>query len=222
MSLRDIFGDTQRMKRRDTVDVVGRLRSGMMVNRRPVALEQWRFTTGDPDVAGRIAALYGGPVEEWDATGEDDLQVLTQAAILRVVIPSPKWVRGEMKLFGRRGVLRACDGTAQTDGKPCACPQQLEERKEAAREGTGCEPAISIGFRLVDAPELGLFRYQSGSWTLLRELPDVMDALAEIDGPAWAELGLERIEWTPKGGTQTRSFVKTSIRVLGAAEEVEN
>ena len=47
-------------------DIVGNLRSGMQIDNKPVALQEWRVTTGDPDVANAIADLYGGKVEEWE------------------------------------------------------------------------------------------------------------------------------------------------------------
>jgi hypothetical protein len=71
-------------------DVVGRVRSGKMVNGRPASLSTWRFTTGDPDVANAVANAFGGEVAEWETSKEDNLEVITETDTLPVIISSPE------------------------------------------------------------------------------------------------------------------------------------
>ncbi|WP_286689674.1 MULTISPECIES: hypothetical protein [unclassified Aeromicrobium] len=42
-------------------DIVGRFRSGYQANDRPVALQNWRITSGDPEVADKVADQFGAP-----------------------------------------------------------------------------------------------------------------------------------------------------------------
>lgn len=204
-------------------DLVGRFRSGYQINKRPASLTEWRVTTGDPEVADEIQRLLGGDApQEWDATGEDNIEVFTKAPKVKVIIDSPKALRQEMVLWGRAGAIRRCDGMEQhgegAEGKGCECPASYQERKDAAKRGTGCAPNITLFFKLADAPELGKFKFTSGSWSLVRDLGPVEDDLKDIDGPAYAWLGIETVSWEKDG--KTRSFNKPVINVIGAVPSV--
>jgi hypothetical protein len=207
-------------KKRFTDDVVGRFRSGAQVNRRPLALDEWRVTTGDPEVADAIAARFGGTPQEWAAQGEDNIEVYTTTPSVDIILDGPDAVRQSMVLWGRNGLIRTCDGVTQKDdqGSPCACPSALKDRKEAAKAGHGCEPSIQVYFRLADDPDLGKLKFFSGSWSMARDLvhDGVEDALRDIDGPARATLSIEKVEWETKEGT-TRSFMKPVLAIKGAA-----
>ena len=61
MALHKMFQDTPKFGQSD---IVGRVRSGAQIQGRPVALQEWRFTTGDPDVAAAVAEKYGGTPQE--------------------------------------------------------------------------------------------------------------------------------------------------------------
>jgi len=99
----------------------------------------------------------------------------------------------------------------------CVCPSDLAERKEGAKNGTACEPSIQIYFRLADAPELGKFKFFTGSWTMAKELWEAEDALADIDGPAYATLTLELVEFTTTAGKHV-SYTKPVRDVTGPAD----
>lgn len=203
-------------------DLVGRFRSGTQVNKRPLALEKWRVTTGDPEVARAVHDLFGGTEPQtWGASGEDTIEVFTEAEGVRIIVDGPKALRQEMVLWGRSGAIRKCDGVEQTgeghEGEPCACPASFAERKEEAKRGTGCQPSITLFFRLAANTDLGLFKFNSGSWSLVREIGEAEKKLVEIDGPAEAWLSLEVVEWEPKGGGAKRRFIKPVIDVLGPA-----
>ena len=59
MAIRIFDVDTDEKKGKFADDVVGQFRSGTQINRRPMALTEWRVTTGDPDVAYAISELLG-------------------------------------------------------------------------------------------------------------------------------------------------------------------
>lgn len=203
-------------------DVVGRARSGHQINGRPVALSKWRFTTGDPDVAEVLHEELGGEEpQEWEARGEDNLEVFTDADSIDIIISSPKSVRSEMVLWGRNNkAIRRCDGVTQgepKDGKPCECPSAFADRKAAATEGTGCQPQITIWFKFAAFPALGTFKFQTGSWSMVKDIGPEEAKLAAIDGPARATLSLELVEYTTKAGKPV-SFTKPVLKVKGAAD----
>ncbi|WP_229398140.1 recombination directionality factor [Micromonospora okii] len=213
-------------KPRQRQDIVGRFRSGTQINDRPMALDKWRVTTGDPDVAEAVRRLFGGdPAQTWETKGEDNLEVFTTAPRVKILLDGPAAVRQEMVLFGPRGAIRRCDGVEQTGtdatdpakGTPCACPASFADRKDAAKAGRGCGPRITTYFTLADDPSLGRFKFVSGSWSLVRDIGTAEAALTEIDGPAEAWLALELVEYTAKATGAQRSFMKPVLDVIGRA-----
>ncbi|GAA2609722.1 hypothetical protein SMC26_39525 [Actinomadura fulvescens] len=216
-------------KPRYVSDIVGRFRSGRVEGRTPVALEEWRVTTGDPEVAAKVAEILGGSPEEWDTQGEDNLEILTDAESLKVIIDGPDSLESDLKLWGIGGVIiHHCDGVEFLDddrkGEPCGCPETFADRKAEAKTGRGPKPDTRITFRLYDAPDLGKFRMQSGSWDLVRVLHEYANALQDVnedsDGkPAVATLKLETVSFVPKGGPmkgKTVSYKKPTLTVHGA------
>ncbi|SCL32933.1 hypothetical protein GA0070616_4593 [Micromonospora nigra] len=207
-------------------DLVGRFRSGHQIGGRPASLEQWRVTTGDPAVAEEVRRLLGGDKPQaWETTGEDKLEVFTAADKVKVVLDGPRAIRQEMVLWGRSGAIRRCDGVDQTGtdaddpakGQPCECPASFQDRKDAARAGRGCQPSTTIYFTLADAPDLGRFKFNSASWSLVRDLVTAEKALAKIDGPAFAWLSLEVVKYDDKKTGKTKQFTKPVVEVIGAA-----
>lgn len=203
-----------------TDDVVGRFRSGAQVNNRPMALDEWRITTGDPEVADRVAALFGGSPQEWQTNGEDGIEVYTDRDEIEVILDGPDAIKTSMVLWGRNALIRSCDGVTQNDEKssPCVCPTKVADRKDAAKAGHGCEPSIQVYFRLADDPDLGKFKFFSGSWSLAAEVGKAEDALAAIGGKARATLSLEKVEYTNKTTGKAVSFTKPVVTVIGPAE----
>lgn len=199
-------------------DMVGRFRSGYQINGRPASLEAWRVTTGDPDVATLISDLLGGePPQRWESRGEDNLEIFTASGQVEIILDGPNSIRSEMVLWGRSGAIRKCDGVEQKGddiGKPCECPATFADRKDAAKAGRGCEPSVTIYFRLAANPDLGVFKFTSGSWSLARDIGFAEDKLATIDGPALATLALEVVEFTSQG--VNRKFTKPVITVRKA------
>lgn len=209
-------------------DIVGRFRSGHQVDGRPAALSAWRVTTGDPVVAQRVHELLGGDEPQpWEARGEDDLETFTAAEAVDIIIESPKALRQRMILWGRNNKpLMVSDGATiefpeEQAGEPDPDAHlTFQERKAKARDGFGAEPSIELTFRLADDPDLGLFRFQSGSWSLASDLAyDGTDGKLEAaEGPARARLSLEEVSFTAKSGPrkgQVVRYTKPVIKVLG-------
>jgi len=209
-------------------EIVGRFRSGRTEGRRPVALDTWRVTTGDPEVASAIANMFGGTVEEWDTASEDNLEVLTDADRVEIIVDGPGAIQSDLKLWGMGGVvIHHCDGVYYLDedqeGQPCGCPPLFADRKAAAKAGKGPKPDIRVRFRLADAPELGTFEMRSSSWDMARVVHMYEDALEGVGGPALVALALETVSFVPKGGPmkgRTVSYKRPSLTVKGAAPSV--
>lgn len=212
-------------------DVVGRFRSGRLVRLgktdTPEALNEWRVTTGDPVVADRIAALYGGESEEWETDKEDNLQVLTDTASVQIII-EPDGVDASFKQFvPGAGMTHHCDGFTylspdEDKGEPCGCPSLIAERKLKASQQRGPKPSVDVTFRLADEPELGVFRFNSGSWKLVEALGGLfrdLDTNGNATSPVRASLTIENVSYVPQKGPragQTVSYNKPVIKVFGA------
>ena len=211
MALHKLFNTTPKF---GAADIVGRVRSGAQIQGRPVALQEWRFTTGDPEVAQSVADKYGGTPEEWVTTTEESLEVMSTAGSLPVVLTQ---IQSEFVLWGRNAPIRSCDGAVQKDDacSACVCPSDVKEHKEAARAGSACQPSVRATFRLADLPDLGLWRFNSASWQLAGEVNAAEEALAAAGGEAEGVLSLELVEYVTKNGRNV-SYTKPIIEV-GAA-----
>lgn len=205
-------------------DVVGRFRSGYQLNNRPAALTDWRVTTGDPDVASAIYDLLGGDQpQEWEARGEDNLEVFTASPSIEIILDGPKAIRQKMILWGRNGKpITSGDGETLDDGTPDPDAHlSLQERKEKARQGIGAEPQIEIYFRLAESPDLGIFKFQSGSWSMASDLAhfEIEDELADLSsdsesGKVRARLTLEEVSFIAKNGPRAGQNVQYTKPVL--------
>ncbi|MFE7624276.1 hypothetical protein [Streptomyces sp. NPDC057509] len=230
-----------RPKQNFSNDVVGRFRSGRLVGKQPESLNEWRVTTGDPSVADTIAALMGGVKEEWDTDKEDNLQVLTESASVEIIIENSDAIDASMKLFGFSGLTHHCDGVKYLSdedptlvGTSCGCPALLEERKARAKSGKGPKPSIDITFKLAAAPELGKFRFNSGGWSLVNVLHEVIEAIDTVGGrqedadgkvtdpgkPVRATLTIEHVEYVTKAGRAV-SYNMPVVKVLGIYEAAQ-
>lgn len=207
-----------RPKARFSDDIVGRFRSGTLLNNRPMALDEWRITTGDPEVARAVRELFGGDApQQWETQSEEKLEVFTDARKVAIILDGPGALRTGMALWGRNGIIHSCDGEVTTDGTPCPMAgKSVAERKEAAKAGYGCEPSIQLYFKLEGHEDLGKFKFFTGSWTFAAVIDQAEDALADIDGPARATLALEVVEFDTKAGKHVR-YTKPVLKVLGPA-----
>lgn len=230
--------DAKPRERTFTNDYVGRFRSGRLVGKQPESLNSWRVTTGDPVVAEKVAALFGGAPEKWDTEKEDSTEVLTDAASVAIIIENSDAVDASMKLFGMSGLVHHCDGVRylspdEDKGEPCGCPAAFQDRKDRAKSGRGPKPSVDLTFTLADATELGKFRFNSGSWELVKVLHNVIedidnaggreyaddDTVTEQGAPVLATLSIENVSYVPQKGPragQTVSYNKPVIKVTGA------
>ena len=231
-----IFGGENAPKQTQSFssDIVGRFRSGYVENDRPVALETWRVTTGDPDVAGKVAEMLGGDeAQNWETKGEDNLEVFGKENSVEVILEGAKAVRQAMVLYGRKGIIYVSDGETITypdERKGETDPQAGEDlatRKAKDKEGTGAQPRLEVYFRLAEDPEMGIFKFQSGSWSFASDLAyhGVEDQLTDLvaDGVERiaATLSLEVVTFTakngPRAGKEVR-YTKPVLTIKGAAE----
>lgn len=198
-------------------DTVGRFHGGKQENGIPVALAEWRVTTGDPEVADAISQLMGGTPVETDSTSENFIEVLTSVDKVKVVLSGPNAISSDLKLWNGPSLIHHCDGVEflspeEDKGKPCRCPALMEDRKAAAKAKRGPSPSISVTFRLAEDYDLGLFRLQTGSWKLAEVLHEVENALDRVGAEALCTLELELVEYTTKKGRDV-SYRKPVIRV---------
>ncbi len=112
-----------------------------------------------------------------------------------------------MVLWGRKGVIHACDGMYFLDGddrgQPCGCPPEFAARKANAEKGSGPQPEITVKMKLAADEDLGYFIYRTSSWTLVKELHEVEDQIetAAEDGSRVAtSLELRHVQFTTKKG----------------------
>ncbi|QUH01432.1 hypothetical protein HUO13_11980 [Saccharopolyspora erythraea] len=183
-----------------------RLRGGLVANGQPVALSTWAFTTEDPTIAPTFAEKFGGEVEVLDVEKGDDQRIVTETASVDVLIDGPKSLSTVMVLYGMNGPIHKCDGMysllEDEEGEPCGCPAGFAERKALAKKGRGPSPEIKLTFQLADAPDLGIGLYRTGSWSLVRDLPEIERELEARAGdtPIRARLKLVLVEFTTKAG----------------------
>ncbi|WDS51676.1 recombination directionality factor [Microbacterium phage Barnstormer] len=210
-------------------DIAGRFRSGHQINDRPASLEEWRVTTGDPDVAAKVYELLGGEEpQEWAAKGEDNIEVFTASSSVDIIIENAKALRQRMVLWGRSGKpIYVSDGEYilddqghPTDERDPDAELTFAERK--AKKEIGATPDIDVFFRLADEPDLGIFQFKTGSWGLARDLAaeDIAGQLEAAEGPMKATLALTPESFVAKNGPmkgKTVSFVKSSLTLKGAA-----
>jgi len=216
-------------------DVVGRFRSGRLVKMNgkdvPESLNAWRVTTGDPVVAAKISELLGGESEEWETDKEDNLQILTDSATVAIII-EPDGVDASFKQFAPgAGLVHHCDGfeflsPEEDKGQPCKCPSLVAERKLQADKLRGPKPSVDVKFRLQDAAESGIFRFNSGSWKLVEALGPLFTELDKYPGKqVRATLTIENVRYTPQKGPRAGtevSYNKPVIKVLGVLEAAES
>ncbi|MEU8792183.1 hypothetical protein [Streptomyces sp. NPDC048643] len=210
-------------------DTVGRLHSGYMDETNPkkpvpVALGEWRFSTGDKVVADALAALFGGtPAENDESASENFIDVFTDAAKVPVIIEQDG-IYWDMKQWINGKLVHHCDGfnflshpkDDELVGTECGCPVLFAERKQAAKDYQGPNPAIKVTFRLADDPEIGLFSFQTGAWTLFKVLHESEGALEDLGVTALGDLELEYVEYTPKKGPMRNklvSYTKPNINI---------
>jgi len=216
-------------RQRFSDDVVGRFRSGHQLNGQGASLDEWRITTGDPEVADKVFDLYGGDEpQEWETKGEDKIEVFSASSEVEIILDPSKALRQRMVLWSRQGKLVIdSDGEKYADGTPDPDAElTFAERKAKGRDGLGPSPQIEVYFRLAAEPDLGIFKFQTGSWSFAQDLArDQMDdEIAAYEGPILATLKIEPVSFIAKNGAmkgQEVNYNKPVLTLKGAAPAAE-
>ena len=199
-----MFKDFPQAKDTPSSDVVGTIRTGKMDARSntPYSLEAFRFTADHPDITKKLSELYGGKPGEWETAKPDKFELLSEASSL---LGEVRHFDSECILWGANKPIRVCDGHTQKDedGDPCQCPGDYWEHREMAAKGKACKPNVSSKLILVDAPELGMFKFQSGSWLLASDVAEIEEYLADSAHGSQMEFSIETYE-TKQGQTRQR------------------
>lgn len=210
-------------------DVVGRFRAGYQVDSEPVSLSAFRVTTGDATLADTIAKALGvdagkpndGGPAEWDASGEDFIEVFTKADQVSIVLADKGAYKSSLVRRTRDGdFMYATDGEVITAvgedyedeyevGNPDPqAGQDVTTRVAKGKKGLGSTPDIRVQFTLADYPEWGVFEYRTGGWSLVRNSPE--GKLSRLgDGPIKAILKLVTVEG------KKFTYVKPELLVRG-------
>lgn len=223
-------------------DVVGSFRAGYAEDGQPKSLNEWRVTTGDPEVADAIQALLGGEAPApWDTKGEEALEVYTEAKSVAIILENERAVRQRFIQRNRNGeIVYTSDGAMKDDGErdPHAS-LTLDERLKLASDGLGPALETTIWFRLDDsmgdvnlggspakAGDLGKFRYSSTGKTIGKQIDreqveqQLIDYAEDADGPVpvRAKLTIEHVSFTAKNGKRAGQLVEyntAALKILG-------
>lgn len=212
-----------------TDDTVGRFFSGHQVESDkgkmvPESLDTWLVRTGDPVVAAAIAQLLKGsePTEDTTSGSENFISVYTTAESVPIILADAEALYSDMKQWNNGKLVHHCNGSTflshqsrdELIGTDCGCPPLFEDRKQNAIDEIGPKPSITITFRLADDPELGLFKFQTGAWTMAKVLHEYENALTIVDGEAIADLTLELVSYVAKKGKMKGKRVEYTKPVL--------
>ncbi|MHB9759917.1 recombination directionality factor [Streptomyces sp. BYX5S] len=202
----------------------GRFHQGRLSEGRPQALDAWRVTTDDADVAARIAGFLGGEPQTNGGGSGLAYEVLTSSDSVRVIMDGPAAVAARMVLRSSKEIIHECDGSqllspAEKKGQSCGCPPLIEDKRLAARSGRGPMPSTDLTFRIAGACMLGEFHFTTSSWQLASQLSDLTDALERVDGPAVCDLTMELVVFTTKAGERV-CYRKPVVTVLGSPSTV--
>jgi hypothetical protein len=167
--------------------LAGSLDYATVVCNRPRTLGTWRVTATSRRTADRVVQLLGGRVQQ-DLTG-GLVEVLTTSPTVDVLLTGPAALRVHWQ-----HAASGCDGVTQGDGRPCACPPSLAQRRAAGKQGRGCRPCAELWFRLTYRPRLGTFSFACEDWSFVELVARTQAALRgrPPGEPARARLALDR------------------------------
>lgn len=209
-------------------DTVGRFHSGHKVENAkgklvPSTLNEWKVSTGDRAVADAIAQLLGGqPSEDEESTAENFISVYTEATTVPIILADADALDVDFKEWKNGKITHHCTGSKflshplddKLIGTACGCPPLLAEKKMRWEAEMGPKPSITITFRLADDPELGLFKFQTSSYTMVRIVHEYAADLNDIGGEAVADLALELVSYVPTKGKMANKTVEYVKPVL--------
>ncbi|WP_443043759.1 recombination directionality factor [Streptomyces sp. GS7] len=186
-----------------SADPVGRFRAGTVCAGRPVALDTWRVTTSDMDIARCIAARFGGKPKRCGQEGGDSIEVTTTAASVDVVVDRLDAIETRMRIYGsdRFAVATSTQKARRFPpvGEGARQGAVLPARTFLTRVRQGLRPSIVVEFQLTELPYAGRFRLVSAAWSLVEGLHVLVEELRAEGRPVRARLALERAVPSDKG-----------------------
>lgn len=162
-------------------------------------MDAWRFTTADPDVAERVAELFGGEVLD-NEHAERVYQVFTEAETLPIKI-NQGGIGVSLVLWGNGVKTAETDGTHLIEDGVLTdkiCAHTFEKSLDDIL-GMGFKPNLRLNFSIEDNEDLGSFALFSSSKTAMEHFARKEAELEEIDGSVSSTITLEFVE-TKKGG----------------------
>jgi hypothetical protein len=155
---------------------IGRIRIGQLVadpksrtGTRPKKLDTFRLTSADKRPIERAAQLFGGTVEPWEAPAGPQWQVITETAVLDVIVPPSDMAFSQyLELWSGGGCLRRCDGATELlTEQPCLCDPAKRE----------CDYHTRVSVMIRDLPGLGVWRLDTQGWYAARELAGAVEII---------------------------------------------
>lgn len=196
----------------DSSEPVGRFHYATLLRNRLQVITSWQVSADDYQVRARVADLLGRASQD---IGADILSITTETTTIEVILHGP----GALRLRWCRDGCRTCDGKVQSDNgtqRSCMCPPSLPERRTATRHGRGCEPRVEVFFRLAQDPDLGVFTFASGSWSLTEQVINARISLQADSQPTRARLSLQRTLHRLYSG-RTLAYTRPVLAVVGTS-----
>lgn len=207
---------------------LGSIRIGVKVVKngktRPEKLSTFRLTSPDRVKVEAAAALYGGEVKPWkpnEGAGQQ-WEVVTTVDRLDVRIPPGDPVRQDYELWTSTR-QRLCDGvTERMKGRPCQCPADLMERKNAAKDGNACKPITRLNLILADLPGLGVWQLSSTGDAAADELAATAEFLERAGARGVMLSAVLRLEQREsRGAGELRRFAVPMLDVAASMLQLE-
>ena len=201
-----LFSDIETHDTKEQFDdgCVGQIRIGGAKNGVPFTTETIRITADESKTLAKLAKKLGGDPVEWETNKSDRFEILTDNN--SVEVECYEWDAAFERWHEKKRVNH-CDGKQQFNGEPCECPFSIDEKKEAAKQGKACKPKFKAKVGFADDPELGKFRFESGSWNLLKKSNVIEEHIADGHAPIEIAIG----DFTNKKGQLVR-FPKVSTK----------
>lgn len=156
-----------------------RIRLGKRNGKMPERLtNEIRITSPNRKVVEAFASVYGGRAKRWpDGPGGGQHEVFLPTNRLPITFIGATPLRQHMELWAVSVCKRRCDSVTMSDGKPCACGEDLPIKE---RE---CKPVSQLKVACPDVPVAGVGVLTTRSEIAAGEL----DGLMSIIGPALAQ-----------------------------------
>lgn len=131
----------------------GRIRMGEKGDKgQPKRLTTWRITSPDESLVAQAAGLYGGKPEPWESPTGPQFEVVTTTSELPVlVMPGYSFAQSYELRTSPTLVERRCDGIEMTDGAPCKCNADGDDKCDLLTRLTVALPELTtmLGWLLV-------------------------------------------------------------------------